>query len=119
MASAQDSWVPFLRTILLDMGGTRNGDKKTDVVFPSIETDEIYRQLQSLMQAYTTGAIHQSEYRKKVVDILDIIEPDAGLPKPDEFNAGKDPSDDTNLAPTQGNTGVGNPNSDVSNHDND
>lgn len=119
MASEQDAWVPFLRTILWDAGGRRTGEKKTDVVFPSIETDEIYRQVQSLMQAYTTGAIHQTEYRLKMLDILDIVEPEAGLPKPDEFNAGKDPNDDANLAPTQGNTGVGNPNSDVTNHDGD
>lgn len=119
MASAQASWTPFLRTILLDSGGRRTGEKKTDVIFPSIETDEIYRQVQGLMQAYTTGAIHQSEYRKRMVDILDIIEPEAGLPKPDEFNAGGNKSDPSDPAPRQGNTGVGNPNSDVSNHDND
>lgn len=119
MASEQDAWLPFLRMILWDMGGRRTGANKTDVVFPSIETDEIYRQVQSLMQAYTTGAIHQQEYRTKMIDILDIVEPVAGLPKPDMFNAGADPNDPTNNAPSQGNTGVGNPNSNVSNHDND
>lgn len=119
MTSAQQSWQPFLRRILLDAGGRVNGEKQTDVIFPAIETDEIYRQLQSLSQAYTSGAIHRTEYRKKVIDILDIIEPESGLPPVDEFNAGGSKDDTSDPTPSQGNTGGGNIASDVTNHDND
>lgn len=81
----QDSWVAFYREILEGMGA--NLDELT-VTFPAIETDVPYRQLTSLAQAYTTGAIHQEEYRAGVLSILDIPNPSAvdDLPVPDQFN---------------------------------
>ena len=84
MTAIQDGWKAFYEEIFR----MAKGDSVT-VEFPSIETDPVYRQFQSLHDAYQTGAINQQEYRRGVLDLFDIVvdDPDT-LPVPDNFNAG-------------------------------
>lgn len=85
MGAIQDGYVRFFKTLLEDFGATPG---KFEVAFPAIETDVPYRQLASLAQLYTTGAIFQEEYRAAALALTDI--PDAKgvkeLPVPDNFN---------------------------------
>lgn len=81
MASIQEAWKDFYT----DLFGHVSGDPIT-VEFPSIENDQVYRQIQSLAQVYAQGGIHQEEFRAAVLDLLDIREPKDGLPVPDNFN---------------------------------
>lgn len=82
MTAIQDGWKAFYEEIFR----LTKGDGVT-VEFPSIETDPVYRQFQSLHDGYKTGAITQAEYRRGFLDLFDIIvdDPDA-LPVPDNFN---------------------------------
>lgn len=106
MRSLQEDEKFLMETILRDMG-------MPDVTaeFPeTMQTDPQYRALQSLAQAYATGAIHQSEYREEVLRLLDVENPKGleDLPKPDEFNAGHTPGDEavSDPIPSQGNSGA-------------
>lgn len=81
MTSIQEAWKDFYTSLF----GHVSGDPIT-VEFPSIENDQVYRQIQSLAQAYATGAISQREYRDAVLDLLDIRNPQEALPVPDNFN---------------------------------
>lgn len=92
----------LMEMILHDMGAP-----KAEVDFPTMDTDPVYRELQSLAQAYATGGISQSEYRERVIDLLDIKNPDKELPKPDAFNTGHVPGDEVpDPIPSQGNSGA-------------
>ena len=116
MTTVQEEWKGFYEEILTDIGATN-----PEVSFPNISQDPIYRELQSLSVAYTSGAIHQDEYREAVLALADIKSLHDGPPKPDEFNAGTDPSDGTDPAPRQGNAGAvaGGVEQDDTNHDPD
>lgn len=116
MKAVQDGWKVFYAEIVTDMGAP-----DVDVAFPNISQDPTYREMSSLAQAYTTGAIFQDEYRQAALNLLDVEKTKEGLPKPDAFNAGADPNDPSNAVPSQGNTGSvkGGVNQDVANHDND
>ena len=81
MASIQESWKDFYTSLF----GHVSGDPIT-VEFPSIENDQVYRQIQSLAQVYAQGGLHQEEFRDAVLDLLDIRDPKDGLPVPDNFN---------------------------------
>lgn len=110
----QDSWVTFFLEILRDLNPARQQDA-VRVSFPSLDRDQPYRQLQSLAQAYATGAIFDDEYRETALDVLGVRDLHPGkLPTPPDFG-GSDP------IPRQGNTGAvpgGNDQGDT-NHDND
>jgi len=81
MATIQESWKAFYKEIFRK---TKGAD--VSVEFPSIENDPVYRQIQSLMSAYSTGGITQGEYRAAILDLLDVQQLTEGLPKPDNFN---------------------------------
>lgn len=112
MSMLQSMFQAFLLTVLKNLGVNTTAEGFT-VAFPSIETDATYRQLASLSQAYGTGAIHQIEYRRAVLSVLDVPEPlpVAKLPEPDAFNSGKIEETDTEGTqsndpnPRQGNSG--------------
>lgn len=116
MRAEQDSWKVLYKEILADMGSP-----KAIITFPNISQDATYREAQTLAQGYATGAIFQEEYREAYTELVDVRRTKTGLPKPDAFNAGKDPADDSNPTPSQGNTGAVQGGSDqgVTNHDND
>lgn len=85
-----------------------------EIEFPTMAKDPVYRRLQSLAQAYATGAIFQEEYRTAVVELLDIMHSMNGLPVPDNFNTGHTPGDEEPASgedipdpiPSQGNSGA-------------
>lgn len=83
MTTIQEDWKYFYQMVFDHVSGD-----PIEADFPSIETDPAYRQLQSLAQAYTLGAISQKEWREAILDLFDIPNPEAGLPVPDNFNAG-------------------------------
>jgi hypothetical protein len=116
MKAVQDSWKLFYKEILADIGSP-----EAEVNFPNIEQDATYREVQSIGQAYADGRLFQEEAREATIAILDVRKTRKGLPKPDAFNAGKDPADTTNPEPSQGNTGAvpGGTDQDVTNHDPD
>lgn len=117
MESAQDWFKDLYEMILRDMGS-----KDATVTFASIESDPNYRQIQSIAQAASQGLLHRKEARDAVLELIDIPTTLPGLPEPDEFNNGHVPGDEVvaDPVPGQGNSGaVGNPASDVSNHDGD
>lgn len=116
MESAQDWFKDLYEMILRDMGS-----KDVVVTFASIESDPNYRQIQSIVQAYSLGMLHREEARAAILELIDIPITMPGLPEPDEFNTGHIPGDEivNDPVPRQGNTGVGNPASDVTNHDPD
>lgn len=99
--AVQDSWKVFYQEILSDLGSPT---VKTS--FPNISTDATYREAQTLATGYATGAISQAEYRDAYTDLVDVTKLSESLPKPDSFNAGKDPADATDPTPSQGNTGA-------------
>lgn len=103
MTAIQDTWALFYRNVLKYMGVTN-----PQVEFPAIESDPIYRQIASLAQAYAQGGLHQSEFRAAILDLLDIANPEKGLPEPDSFNAGHIPGDEAPSDPVarQGNSGA-------------
>lgn len=82
--AVQDSWKTFFEEILRDMGAPENAE----VTFPALKEDPTYRAIQSLAQAYATGAVHQDEYREAVLPLLDLVPlheevpeiPDVGVP---------------------------------------
>jgi len=117
MESVQDGWVTFFEGPLAALKSPA-----AECKFPSIESDAVYREIQSASQAYAQGALFQEEFRSIVLNLLDIAEPLTGLPKADGFNAWKDPNAvavaGANPVPGQGNTGaVGNINSDITNNE--
>jgi hypothetical protein len=121
MEAVQDSWVMFFTEVLRWLKSPN-----AEVAFPSIETDAVYREIQSAAQAHSTGALFQEEYRQFVLDRMDIANPKAGLPEPNGFNTWKDPAAQPaggavgDPIPRQGNTGsVGNNASDISDHSGD
>lgn len=115
----QDIWSTFFEEILRDID-PENDDMH--VSFPSIEQDPGYRKMSSATAAYAGGAIFQDEFREVALDILDQPDRHPGeVPEPDEFNAGSDPADDSNIAPSQGNSGAvpGGFDQDDTNHEGD
>jgi len=101
MTAIQDEWKDFYEELLIDMGST-----DVEVTFPNISQDPVYRELQSLAQAYTSGGLHQDEYRDAVLNLLDVQQMHENMPKPDNFNAGADPNNPSDPTPSQGNTGA-------------
>jgi hypothetical protein len=116
MKAVQDSWKLFYKEILADMGSP-----DAEVTFPNINQDEAYREVQSIGIAYADGRLFQDEAREATLQVLDVKKMHNDLPKPDEFNAGSDPADDSNPEASQGNTGAvpGGVDQDETNHDND
>ena len=101
MSAEQDSWTVLYDELIHDLGSP---DAKT--TFPNISVDPIYRQSQSIAEAYMDGRIHQDEAREATLKLLDVIKKHDTLPKPDKFNAGGDKNDKSNPTPSQGNTGA-------------
>lgn len=127
MTSIQEGWKVFYEEIF-------RGSKGEDVTveFPNIESDQAYRIIQSLAMAYTTGGLHQEEFRLAVLKVLDIPDPLTGLPVPDSFNAGhltpqeladaalaQAVQSGSNSVASQGNSGATGGDKSVSNHDAD
>lgn len=98
--AAQDSWIAFYLEVLRDIN-PKTREEEIVVSFPSITEDPPYRQLQSIAQAYATGAIFHDEYREAAIDTLGIknLHPGEEPPETPDFN-GSDP------IPRQGNTGA-------------
>ena len=88
MVSIQEAWKTFFEEFFRPWQPKKDEEARLRVEFPSIETDPVYRQIQSLSIAYSMGALFQEEWRAAVRDLLDIAEPMEGLPVPDNFNAG-------------------------------
>lgn len=88
MVSIQEAWKAFYEEFFRPWQPKKNEEARLKVEFPSIETDPVYRQIQSLNMAYAAGALFQAEWRAAVLDLLDIADPKDGLPVPDNFNAG-------------------------------
>lgn len=86
MVSIQEGWKAFFEEFLRPWQPKNDEDSRVKVEFPSIETDPVYRQIQSLSMAYSMGALHQEEWRNAVLDLLDIQSPKPGLPVSDNFN---------------------------------
>lgn len=107
MQSVQDSWIVFFREVLITLRSP-----KAEVSFPSIETDPVYRELAVMAQMVELGMLHREEGRDLALQRLDITNPKPGMPEPPEPKGGS-------AVPSQGNTGTGNPASDISNHDGD
>jgi len=116
MTAIQDEWKGFYREILTDIGAT-----DPQVTFPNISQDQTYREAQSLATSYTAGLLWQDEARAGTLDLLDVQKLHETPPKPDAFNAGKDPADTTDPVASQGNSGAvaGGTNQDTTNHDAD
>lgn len=116
MKAVQDSWKLLYQEILADIGSPDG-----EVSFPNIEQDQTYREVQSVGAAYADGRLFQDEAREATLQLLDVKKTHKGLPKPDNFNAGKDPSDTSNPSPSQGNTGAtpGGAGQDVTDHSSD
>lgn len=55
--------------------------------WPRIAEDPAYRMMQSLSLAFTTGAIHQDEYRLAVLEALDVPKLHDEVPEPTEFTS--------------------------------
>ena len=108
MESIQDNWTLFFTEVL---AAIRVSDPKVE--FPSIESDPVYRALESVNMLMESGVLWPAEARQFALDLLDIRDPMVGLPpKPEPTTA--------NTTPSQGNTGSGKPaSSDITNHDND
>lgn len=110
MESVQDWFDEFYTTILRDMKSPN-----AKVSFPSIETDPVYRQMQSIAQGVAQGFLWREEGRNAALQLVDLPFTKEGLPVPDEFTKLK-----SDPVPSQGNTGaVGNIASDVTNNDGD
>ena len=117
MTEIQSSWADFYAPILESVGA-----KGAFIEFPAIQTDPAYRRINSISTAVQMGMIHRDEGRDAIMAIEDIPRLHEGLPKPDGFNAYKDPSGTASdpLA-RQGNTGAvpGGANQSDTNHDPD
>lgn len=107
MATIQDTWTLFFKNVFKYLKS-----KDVEIAFPAIESDPVYRQIASLTQAYFSGGLHQEEYRAALLALLDVPEEKAGLPKPDFFNNGQDPTEQeqgdgpTDPVSRQGNSGA-------------
>lgn len=129
MISIQEGWKVFFEEFLRPMQ-PKGEESRIKVEFPSIETDPVYRQIQSLSAAYALGALFQEEWRAAILDLLDIADPMPGLPKSDHFNsahptieeaqeqADKLAAANSDPISSQGNTGVTGDQGE-SNHDGD
>lgn len=116
MKAVQDQWKLFYQEILADLGSPN-----AEITFPNISQDETYRENQSIGAAYADGRLWQDEAREATLQLLDVKKLHDEMPKPDEFNAGADPADDSNPEPSQGNTGAipGGADQGDTNHDDD
>lgn len=98
MKAIQDMWAKFFRRIFKFL---KSND--ADVAFPSIDNDPVYRQIASILLAYSQDALHQEEMRGLILDLLDVEEVKPGLPEALSRQSrvvGNDPM------PRQGNTGA-------------
>lgn len=68
MKSRQDSWKEFF-TRLFNLWGKRN----VEVIFPPIESDPGYRQMQTLAAAAGLNVLHPDEIRDAAIEILAIL----------------------------------------------
>jgi hypothetical protein len=130
MSTIQEGWKAFFEEVFRSLSAQ---GKPITTKFPQIENDPIYRQLQSLGLADGQGGLTQKEFREAVIKLLSIENPEAGLPKPDNFNnAHLTPEEQAKNAadlkavqsssdPTarQGNSGVAGGDKGQSNHDGD
>lgn len=85
------------------------GAPKARVDFPTMDTDPMYRRVQSAAQAVAQGLLWREEARGIMLDWFDIEVRKAGLPEPDGFNTWSDPSSSSepvNPTPSQGNSGA-------------
>lgn len=124
MRAVQDAWKAFLEEVVGDMGASNPG-----VSFPNISQDPIYRESQSIAQAYSDGRLHQDEARAATLELLDVQQLHEEMPKPDDFNAAgmaKNAQDATakqaaKTVAAQGNTGSvpGGTDQNTTNHDGD
>ena len=91
-----------LYRIILDLLGAPNAD----VDFPTFDHDPLYRRMASLTQATAQGLLFRSEARKIVLDWMNVIDSEKGLPEPDGFNIGTDEPDGEDPTPAQGKSGA-------------
>lgn len=85
------------------------GSKNFEVDFPTMDTDPMYRRVQSAAQGTAQGALYRSEFRDLLLDWMNLPNPKDGLPEADGFNAWSDPkSNEEKSDPIarQGNSGV-------------
>lgn len=131
MVSIQEAWKAFFEEFFRPWQPKKDEEARLKVEFPSIETDPVYRQIQSLSTAYALGGLFQEEWRNAILDLLDIQDPKPGLPKSDHFNsahptieeaqaeADKLAAANNDPIPRQGNSGVTGGDQGQSNHDGD
>jgi hypothetical protein len=111
MESRQQSWSLFYKRVLRNYGM----DMDVEITWPSIETEPTHRMVQALAMAWETGTLNKEEYRKAILDILDITPVKVGAPEgimiPNNLNFvqtktndGTDTTNDT-VTPGQGQSG--------------
>jgi len=76
----QNLWVEFYKRVYRVLGV-----KDVIVNFPVINTDPIYRTVQTLQIGFAYGAISQSEFRDAFIEATDVIKKDETLPEPSPF----------------------------------
>lgn len=112
MESRQQSWSLFYKRVLRNYGM----DADVEITWPSIETEPTHRMVQALAMAWETGTLNKEEYRKAILDILDITPVKVGAPEgimipnnvnfiQTKTNDGTDVSNDT-VTPGQGQSGT-------------
>lgn len=110
MESRQQSWSLFYKRILRYLGSAND----IEITWPSIETEPTHRMVQALAMAWETGTLREEEYRKAILDILDITPvaesaPDGiMIPNNSNYSATKSndaPADSSNVVPAQGQSG--------------
>lgn len=110
MESRQHSWSLFYKRVLRFYGAPND----IEITWPSIETEPTHRMVQALAMAWETGTLREEEYRKAILDILDITPvaetaPD-GIMIPNNINYSQtktnDATDNSNVTPAQGQSGT-------------
>lgn len=106
MESRQHSWSLFYKRILRFYGM----DNGIEITWPSIETEPTHRMVQALAMAWETGTLRKEEYRKAILDILDITPfaetgPD-GIMIPNNLNFVQTTTNDGTVVPAQGQSGT-------------
>ncbi len=107
MESRQQSWSLFYKRVLRYLGAPND----IEITWPSIETEPTHRMVQALAMAWETGTLQKEEYRKAILDILDITPvaetaPD-GIMIPNNVNYTATKSNDaTSTTPAQGQSGA-------------
>lgn len=79
MKSRQDSWKEFFKRLFKQWG-----KPNVEVIFPPIDTDPAYREMQTLAQAAGLNILHPEEVREAALKIINLITT-KGLPTEEDI----------------------------------